>query len=47
MELVAPIELYLIASFFFGLGITAPILAYEIFRFIDPALYPHEKYTLS
>lgn len=43
MELVAPIELYLIASFFFGLAVTAPILAYEIFRFIDPALYPHER----
>ena len=42
-EFVAPLELYLIASFFFGLAITAPVLAYEIFRFIDPALYPHER----
>lgn len=43
LEFVAPIELYLIASFFFGLAITAPVLAYEIFKFIDPALYPHER----
>jgi sec-independent protein translocase protein TatC len=43
LEFVAPIELYLIASFFFGVAITAPVLAYEIFKFIDPALYPHER----
>jgi sec-independent protein translocase protein TatC len=43
IEFVAPLELYLIASFFFGLAITAPVLAYEIFRFIDPALYPNER----
>lgn len=40
---VNPIELYFIASFFFGLVITAPVLAYEIYKFIDPALYPHER----
>jgi len=45
-EFVAPIELYFVASFFFGLAVTAPVLAYEIFRFIDPALYPHERRAL-
>lgn len=40
---VNPIELYLVASFFFGLVITAPVLAYEIYKFVDPALYPHER----
>jgi len=43
LELVAPIELYILASFVFALAITAPIFAYEIFKFIDPALYPHER----
>jgi len=43
LEFVAPFQLYFIASLFFGLAITAPVLAYEIFRFIDPALYPHER----
>ncbi|MBS7621448.1 twin-arginine translocase subunit TatC [Candidatus Bathyarchaeota archaeon] len=43
LEFVAPLELYLIASFFFGAAATAPVLAYEIFKFIDPALYPHER----
>ncbi|MEM2567822.1 MAG: twin-arginine translocase subunit TatC [Candidatus Bathyarchaeia archaeon] len=45
-EFVAPIELYFVASFFFGLAAATPVLAYEIFKFIDPALYPHEKRTL-
>ncbi|MEM0008352.1 MAG: twin-arginine translocase subunit TatC [Candidatus Bathyarchaeia archaeon] len=43
LEFVAPIELYFVASFILGLAISAPVLAYEIFRFIDPALYPHER----
>lgn len=45
-EFVAPIELYFVASFFFGLTAAAPVLAYEIFKFIDPALYPHERRAL-
>lgn len=43
VELTSPIELYFLASFFLGIAITAPVFAYEIFRFIDPALYPHER----
>jgi len=43
LEFVAPIELYLMASFVFGFAVTAPVLAYQIFKFIDPALYPHER----
>lgn len=43
LELVAPIELYVMASFVFGLAITAPVFAYQIFKFINPALYPHER----
>jgi sec-independent protein translocase protein TatC len=43
LEFVAPIELYFVASFIIGLAITAPVLAYEIFKFLDPALYPHER----
>jgi sec-independent protein translocase protein TatC len=38
-----PIELYVVASFLMSLAITAPVLAYEIFKFIDPALYPNER----
>ena len=43
VELTSPIELYFLASFVIGLAISAPVFAYEIFRFIDPALYPHER----
>jgi sec-independent protein translocase protein TatC len=42
-ELTVPLELYLIASFVFGFAVAIPVLAYEIYRFVDPALYPHER----
>jgi sec-independent protein translocase protein TatC len=42
-ELTAPMELYLIASFVFGFAVTIPVLAYEIYAFVDPALHPHER----
>ena len=43
LEFAIPIELYVLASFIFGLAITIPVFAYEIYRFVDPALYPHER----
>jgi sec-independent protein translocase protein TatC len=43
MDLTTPIEIYFLASLFLGLVISAPVFAYEIFQFIDPALYPHER----
>ncbi|MEM1507867.1 MAG: twin-arginine translocase subunit TatC [Candidatus Bathyarchaeia archaeon] len=46
LEFISPIELYLVSSFVLGLIITLPVFAYEILKFIDPALYPHERRTL-
>jgi len=43
LEFTAPIQLYFIASFIFGIAVTVPVFAYEIYRFINPALYPHER----
>ncbi len=43
LELIVPIELYILASFIFGIAITLPVFAYEIYQFVDPALYPHER----
>jgi len=43
MDLTTPIELYFSASLFLGFVISAPVFAYEIFKFIDPAFYPHER----
>jgi len=43
VELAAPIELYVIASVVFGVAFSIPVLAYEAYKFIDPALYANEK----
>jgi sec-independent protein translocase protein TatC len=42
-EITAPLELWVIAAFLMGGIITAPVFAYELYRFIDPALYPTER----
>ena len=42
-ELTVPLELYMIASFVMGFIVSIPVIAYEIYRFMDPALYPHER----
>jgi len=39
----APIELYVVASVVFGFAVSIPVLAYEVYRFIDPALKPSER----
>ena len=38
-----PITLYAYAAVIFAVGITLPVFAYEAYKFIDPALYPHER----
>jgi sec-independent protein translocase protein TatC len=42
-EFTAPLEIYLIASLLMGTVTSAPIIAYEIYRYVDPALYPEER----
>ena len=39
----APILLYFVASAVFGFIVTLPLLAYEIYKFVDPALTGGEK----
>ena len=41
--ITAPLEIYFIASLIFGFVVSSPIIGYEIFKYIDPALYPHER----
>lgn len=43
LELTAPIELYVLASLLFAVAITLPVFAYEVYRFVDPALRPEER----
>lgn len=42
-EITAPLEIYLIGSFILSVAVTAPVIAYEVFRYVDPALYPEER----
>lgn len=43
LELAAPIELYVLASFIVAFALTMPVLAYQLYRFVDPALTPTER----
>lgn len=43
MTIAAPLEIYFIASLVFGLVFSSPVIGYEIFKYVDPALYPHER----
>ena len=38
-----PITLYVFAALVFAIAITLPIFAYEAYKFINPALYAHER----
>jgi sec-independent protein translocase protein TatC len=39
----APILLYFVASAIFGFTVTVPLLAYQVYRFVDPALTHSER----
>ncbi|MCX8187408.1 MAG: twin-arginine translocase subunit TatC [Nitrososphaeria archaeon] len=41
--ITAPLEIYFIASLIFALIFSSPVVGYEIFKYVDPALYPHER----
>ena len=39
----APLEILIFAALVLGLAIDMPVITYEIYRFVDPALKPSEK----
>jgi sec-independent protein translocase protein TatC len=43
VDITAPLELYVLTSILFGTIVSMPVIAYEAYKFIDPALYPHER----
>jgi sec-independent protein translocase protein TatC len=43
LQISDPITLYFMAALVFSVSITLPVLAYEIYKFVDPALFPHER----
>ena len=45
-SLTAPLEIYFLASAVLALITSSPIIGYELYRFVDPALLPHERKTL-
>lgn len=45
-KLTSPLEVYFIAGALMAFITTIPIIAYETYRYIDPALYPTERRTL-
>jgi sec-independent protein translocase protein TatC len=42
-QFTAPLAIYFIASIILGISVSSPVIAYEVYRYIAPALYPHEK----
>lgn len=42
-NLTAPLEVYFLAGIVMSLITSSPVIGYEIYRFVDPALYPNEK----
>ena len=43
LTITGPLELYFTASLIFALAFSSPVIGYEIFKYVDPALYPHER----
>ena len=46
LEIGAPLEVYFLASLFFALLVSSPVIAYEIYKFVDPALRSDERRTV-
>jgi len=42
-EISSPFEIWIVASMLFGLLLSMPLVGYEIYAFVNPALYPHER----
>jgi sec-independent protein translocase protein TatC len=46
-EFTAPLEIYLIGSLLLGVATSAPVIAYEVYKYVNPALYPEERQAVS
>jgi sec-independent protein translocase protein TatC len=42
-EITAPLEIYMVGSFVLALAASTPVIAYEIYKYVDPALRPEER----
>ncbi|MFH7859907.1 MAG: twin-arginine translocase subunit TatC [Candidatus Aenigmatarchaeota archaeon] len=41
--LMDPLEIYIVSSLIIGISLSMPIIFYEAYKFINPALYEHER----
>lgn len=41
-----PLEIIVVGAAVFGFGISLPVLAYEVYKFVDPAIRPGERESL-
>ena len=41
-----PLEIIVVGAAVFGFGISLPVLAYELYKFVDPAIRPNERQSL-
>jgi len=42
-QFTAPLAIYFIASVILGIAVSSPVIAYEVYKYVSPALYPHEQ----
>ena len=42
-QFTAPLAIYFIASVILGIAVSSPVIAYEAYRYVAPALYPQEQ----
>ena len=42
-QFTAPLAIYFIASIILGVAVSSPVIAYEAYQYVAPALYPHER----
>ena len=43
---IAPLEVYMFTSVIIGLAISSPVISYEFYKFLNPALHTRERRTI-
>jgi sec-independent protein translocase protein TatC len=43
LDFLAPLEIYFFVAIIVGIIISIPVISYELYKFINPALHEHEK----
>ncbi|MFC1486776.1 twin-arginine translocase subunit TatC [Thermoproteota archaeon] len=43
LDFLAPLEVFVFVALILGITISSPVISYEIYKFLNPALYKHER----